>query len=518
MKNKIKLFSTLGVLALGVSGLFSCGARRTPTDVDVELPDDDPTSEVTITFWHCLGHDKTNNLQIIVDRFNEEYDGKYYLNLVKLDGDYDSLHDTVRTKLAAGEVPALCMGYPDSFAEYIGDDINYSSILRLGSFIEDPEYGFTQEELNDFIDAYLEEGQHYQFEGAWSLPMYKSTEIMYYNECYFAGDNAQNIAHFSEANVGKELHDQFAALQNAVYSAGSKATPEQLTALREFSIANDGYTYDVPTYWDDMIELGRQMNADRAKEGITGQFVPIGYDSDANLYISQFAQRGIAYTRNDEEANEDTRLHYAFNNTEAREFVTEVTDLIREHVLMTQGSTGKYTNEYFTANQAAMVIGSTGGSSYNVSSNFKVGLSQVPYYPGEDGTQAPKYIMQGPSICFFNNNNNYIHKGAWLFYKMLSDTDYNTSLALENSYDPVRESCYQTEQYENWIALADRDLIYAIPKATLPLHDYYMTSDVFVGSSNARDEIGELTSYIIRQNMTVEQAFSTAYNACISVN
>ena len=515
MKKKIGVISTLGLTMMLIGSLASCAPRRTPVDVDTELPTDDPTSEVTVTFWHCLGHDKTNNLLNIVESFNEQYEGKYHLNLVKLDGDYDSLHDSVRTKLSANEIPALCMGYPDSFSEYIGDDINYSSILRLDNFIKDENYGFTQAEIDDFVDAYYEEGSNYQFEGTWSLPMYKSTEIMYYNAGYFAGDNPQNIAYFSKQTA--EINKQFKTLQSAVSNGATSVTDEQLQALKTFTEENGGYSYDVPTYWDDMIVLGREIISDREAQNINDTFVPIGYDSDANLYISQFAQRGIPYTINDETTIEDPELHYAFNNPQARAFVTDVTNLIKEGVLMTQGSTGKYTNEYFTAGQAAMVIGSTGGSSYNVSSSFKVDLAPVPYYGGEDGTQDPKYIMQGPSICFFNNNDPYVHKGAWLFYKMLASTDYNTALSLENSYDPVRESCYETEQYLNWIKLADRGLNYAIPAATLPLHEYYMTSEVFVGSSNARDEIGALTTYIIRQNMSVDAAFSTAYNACISL-
>ena len=42
-------------------------------------------------------------------------------------------------------------------------------------------------------------------------------------------------------------------------------------------------------------------------------------------------------------------------------------------------------------------------------------MAQVPYYPGEDGTQNPKYIMHGPSVCFFNNKNIFVHKGTRLF-------------------------------------------------------------------------------------------------------
>lgn len=511
IKKSLLTLCGIGFLSLATSALSSCSFRGTgSSDYDQELPEDDPSSEVVIDFWHCLGHDKTSNLTKIVQQFNKDYDGLYEVKLTKVAGDYDSLHDSVKTKLAAGEVPALCMGYPDSFAEYISDDINQSAILRLDNFINDEEFGYTPAELDDFIDEYLEEGQNYQFEGTWSMPMYKSTEIAYYNGGYFAGDNTQNIRYMARTYQTSEptTYNEFETLRRAASS--KNATDEQLDALYEFTKAHNGYYYDVSVTWDEMVALGRDIVADRNTESVTGSFIPIGYDSDANLYISQFAQRGIPFTVNNEDTNDNPSAHYAFVNDEAKAFVKEVTDLIKEGVFMTKGSLGeKYTNEYFTAGQAAFVVGSTGGSSYNVSSNFKVKLASVPYY-GE----TRKYIMQGPSICLFNNNDPYIHKGAWLFYKTLASTENNTALALENSYDPVLESCYETDRYKQWVDRAGQDLKYDITAATLPLHDYYMTSPVFVGSSVAREEIGKITANVVNSGTSIDQAFVEAYNRC----
>lgn len=170
----------------------------------------------------------------------------------------------------------------------------------------------------------------------------------------------------------------------------------------------------------------------------------------------------------------------------------------------------KYTNTYFANGKLAMSIGSTGGSSYQVSTAFKVALAAVPY----SGTQ--KYIMQGPSICFFNNLDAYVHKGAWLFYKQLAEPTNNVRLALENSYDPVRLSSYDTADYKTWVGLAGSSLKYDIPVITQTLKNYYMTSPVFVGSSTARTEIGSILKYIINQNLSVDTAFATAYNKCVA--
>lgn len=498
---KVKILTLSASLLMALATMTSCGGT---TYEEQFLPEGDPTSKKVIDFWHCLGKDKTANLEKIVADFNTKYDGKYEVKLTKIAGDYDALHDAVKTKLAANEIPAITMGYPDSFAEYMTNDINDSVIIKLDNFIADATDGYTATEIADFVPEYYNEGRNYQLEGTWSLPMYKSTEIMYYNESYFAGDNEQNIAKFADDNTFKGL---LATVQNK----GASVTDDELNALRTYVNGHSGYTYQVPTTWDDMINLSAKIKADRAAHNITGQFFPVGYDSDANMLISQFAQRGIGYTVNSPEALQDPSKHFVFNTPEAQAFVTEVVGHINNGLLITKGSLGgsKYTNEYFTARECVMAIGSTGGSSYQVSSNFKVSLAPVPYY-GE----TPKYIMQGPSVCFFNNSDPYMHKGAWLFYKAMSEPVANARLALENSYDPVRISSYETTDYLNWIARHDVDLKYDIPYHTKDLKNYYLTSPVFVGSSTARNQIGLIIQNVTNKGYSVQQAFEGAYTTC----
>lgn len=471
---------------------------------DYKLPEGDPTREVTIPFWQCLGHEKSANLQNIVDAFNAKWKGKYKVNSVKVAGSYDALADAIKTKLSSGEIPALAMGYPDSFSAYMTNDIEESSIYRLDGFIADKTNGYSETELADFVPEFLNEGKSYQFRGTWSMPMYKSTEIMYYNASYMAGVNPQNKHKFASDS-------EFSALATAVENATSKASDEQLKALKDWVVAHQGYAYDVPQKWDDMISLARKMVADRKAEGITGEFYPVGYDSDANMLISQFAQRGIPYTVNSAEANEDPELHYVFNNAQAKTFVQEIVNNINDKLLITKALlANKYTNELFTTGQCAMTVGSTGGSSYNVSANFTVRLAQVPYFG-----DTPKYIQQGPSICFFDNRDPFIHKGAWLFYKAMAEGQANAELALANSYDPIRNSSYESDSYKQFIAKHADAMKYDIPYHTKDLRQYYMTSPVFPGSDTARVEIGSVLSYAISSGLGVDGALRKAYNICI---
>lgn len=497
MKNKKPLLALAAIALTSAFSLTSCG--NTANNVDTTLPEDDPTSEVEIEFWHCLGHEKSSNLEKIVNDFNTKYAGKYKVKAVKLSGSYDSLASDINQKIAAAEIPALTMGYPDNFSVYMGQSLETSALLRLDNFINDKNYGYSEEEIKDFVPAFYDEGNDYQFSGQWSMPMYKSTEIMYYNVNYFYGANAANNSKFKN-------NAEYTAKYNA--AKGATASDEQLKALKSWLQANNGYTYEVPTTWEEMVDTAKQMKADLATENIKDEFYPVGYDSDANLLISQFAMRDIPYTTNENiSAPKD---HILFNNDEAKSFVSSIVDLYNDKLFITRGILGgdKYTNEYFTTLKSAMSIGSTGGSSYNVSSNFRVGLAPVPYPEGK----TPKYIQQGPSICFFNNDNAYIHKGAWLFYKALAETTNNAKLAMQNSYDPVRLSSFDTDEYKQWIAKKDLGLNYAIPAATASLRDKYMTSAVFLGSETARNEVGNILTYVIGQGMSVDNAFKTAYD------
>ena len=525
MKNKSLLIVALSAMM----GLGACGAggegggeggggrtsdgggiatSHEPTIVDQTLPADDPSSPVNIVFWHCLGKQKTAELEKIVKRYNDTYAGKYNLVLEKPGGDYSSLHDAVKKKLASGEVAALTMGYPDSFSEYMTPRLNDSFILRLDNFIKDPNFGYSEEEIADFVDGYYNEGNNYQFSGTWSMPMYKSTEVVYYNYSYFMGVNPLNVAKF-KGNA--QFEALYGVASNRTFENDDLGTLEQdLEDVRDWVKAHDGYTYEIPTTWDDTITLARKMKSDRANEKIKDTFFPFGYDSDANLLISQMAQRNIPYTVNDDASRADPKKHFVFNNDDAKALVEEIIGYLNEKIMITKNSLGgtTYTNTYFNEGKCAFTVGSTGGSSYNISSNFAVKLAPVPY------KNAPKYIQQGPSICFFDNGNQYIHKGAWLFYKMLADPQNNAALALENSYDPVRKSSYETQAYQEWLMYEGQGLKYDIPAMTARLKENYITSPVFIGSSTAREEIGNIISYVYASDYTVKKAFEKAISKC----
>jgi hypothetical protein len=237
------------------------------------------------------------------------------------------------------------------------------------------------------------------------------------------------------------------------------------------------------------------------------------------------AQRGIDYTTADATGSS----HFLFVGSDGnplpalQSFATEVYNLTTndDGILVTQGSYGSYASDLFKKNKVMFTVGSTGGSAYNEpNGTFQCGIVAVPCYHG-----IKKYIMQGPSLCFFNTKDTAKEKATWEFYsKYISDASMNAALALENSYDPVKTASYSTDNYKEWTALGldasgneniDAALQYRIPNLTKTLKDNYMTSPVFIGSSTARTEIGSIISYTKENNGDISKAIKTAYQNCV---
>ncbi len=498
MKNSIKLAVSL----VSILSLVSCGNKTNSTSTNsnndssnnsTEYDNVDKAGAKEIQFWHCIGHDKMRNLERIINKFNEDHkntDG-YQVKAYQIAGAYDDLHDAVKTKLQAGYVPSITMGYPDSFAEYIGSNgESKSKILNLNSFINND----SSFKASDFVTEYYNEGTGYQYSGTYSLPLYKSTEVMYYNKTAYES-SAFYKAHKDETygNYGAKI--------------------------------SDPSTWD----WDTLVYVAGEIQKENKN---TSDFHALGYDSDSNLFISQMAQRGIPYTTATETGNtsdEKKASHFQFGSIVNEEFkadddlvsfTTEIYNLTKAGTLVTQGSYGSYASDLFKKKKVMFTIGSTGGSAYNEPGEaFTCGLSKVPAYHN-----IQKYIMQGPSLCFFNTNDSKKEAAAWDFYvNYVADAQNNAELALENSYDPVKKSSYETDSYKEWVSDGktetgaedtSAELKYRIPALTSTLKESYMTSPVFIGSSTARTQIGKLISFTKENGGNVSKAIETAWTNC----
>lgn len=439
MKNKVLFL--VSTLLLG--GLTGCGG----------------SGETVVKFWHTMGQANQDLLNRMIAEFetaNPDIKIEAYSQ-----GGYDDIAKKLGDAIPAGTTPTMSFCYPDNVASYLTS----GAIQDMTSFIDHPEYGFTEEEkgVEDFIESYWKEGTEYTSDKAvYSVPYAKSTEVIFYNYTVF-----------------------------------------------------DYYKLKVPTTWDEMWALCEQITTDPtlSKKG----YVPLGYDSDSNLFITMCEQYGIPYTTK-EGAPED---RFLFNNDQAKDMVRQLKQYYDNGYLVTKGTqeNSTYTSTLFTNGKLLMSIGSTGGTTYNKSINFEVGVAPIP-----SGKLNGHAVSQGPSICFFKRAREAEKVAAWKFYKHITSTINSANYSIRTGYEPVRSSSYQSPQYQSYLQTAGANYICSqganllATTATLTrdkYQDLYFTTDVFKGSDTARDEVGAIISNVLLETKTVDEAFNDAITKCL---
>ena len=470
MKKTTKFLAVVasGVLLVSnVVAMASCGGNDGDSIKNTEIVTGDVNcvaydgSNVTVTFYHTMGDALETILVKNIERFNKMYPNITIKQASK--GDYPGLRDQITTEMQGNNTaPSIAYCYPDHVALY-----NKSkATLPLDDFINHTEVGLTQEQINDFVPAYYNEGKVYGDNKMYTLPMLKSTEVLYYNKTYFE----TNAAMFAEKGLDVE----------------TKNTPESVF---------DGLT------WDQMEILCETIAASEKELG--NKCIPLGYDSEANWFITMCEQYGSAYT--DATMNNDQNSHFLFNNETNRNFVKRFREWYKKGYVTTEElNGGTYTSNLFKETDAKkshtyMSIGSSAGATYQCPSKnkdgvtypFEVGVTMIPQVDAAN----PKMISQGPSLCMFKKSNEQEMAAAWLFVKFLcTDVRLQASLSSNNGYTSAVQSVVNDPTYAGFLDLADGNafLQATVIKQTIAMRDFYYVSPAFHGSSTARDDVGTL--------------------------
>ncbi|MBR3904784.1 MAG: extracellular solute-binding protein, partial [Clostridia bacterium] len=176
-----KLISLLLLLAMLLSFGFVAVAEDAPVY---------DGSEVTIRFYNSMG--KTNTP--VLDKYIVEFN-KLYPN-IKVEysalGGYDDVRDQISKEIPEGIEPNVAYCYPDHVALY-----NLAKAVQtLDAYIDSTAtvtladgttttFGLTPEQKADFIEGYYNEGKQFGDGLMYTLPMSKSTEVLYYNKTFF---------------------------------------------------------------------------------------------------------------------------------------------------------------------------------------------------------------------------------------------------------------------------------------------------------------------------------------------
>ena len=472
-----KFLAIIMLLALTMTMLFSCGPKPTPdpdTDKKVgnfEVPEGGyDGSEVTITFYHTMGSNLTDVLENYIAEFNKLYPNIHIVH-TKIGG-YDDVRDQISTEITTGAQPNIAYCYPDHVALYnlAGSVITLDNLINSTVEVTRADgsketLGLTKDQIADFIEGYYNEGRQFGDGLMYTMPLSKSTEVLYYNATFFAEHNL---------------------------------TP--------------------PTTWEEMEELCKKI-----KE-IDPKSIPLGYDSEANWFITMCEQYGSPYTS-------ATGDHFLFDNETNREFVKKFREWYQKGYLTTQKIYGAYTSGLFTSTnevKSYMSIGSSAGATHqrptanaDGSYPFDVGIATIPQVSETN----KKVISQGPSLCVFKkaNSNPQEVVASWLFVKYLTTTvEFQAEFSMASGYVPVIKSVSENETYKEFIdgANGGTNIAALSAKVCLEQEEAYYTSPAFNGSSTARDQVGALLAKCLSADdggnvdAMIKKAFEDAIEEC----
>ena len=422
-------------------------------------------SEVTITFSHTMGANLKSVLETYIAEFNKLYPNIHIENTAV--GGYDDVRDTIKTEITVGNQPNIAYCYPDHVALYniskvvvTLDELIASQIPVTRADGTTEILGLTEAQQADFIEGYYEEGRQFGDGLMYTMPFSKSTEVLYYNETFFTENGLK-----------------------------------------------------VPTTWDEMEEV-----CARIKE-IDPKSVPLGYDSEANWFITMCEQYGSDYTS-------ARGNHFLFDNETNRAFVARFAEWYQKGYVTTKELSGAYTSGLFvqaagTDGKSYMSIGSSAGATHQRPFKdgdkypFNVGIASIPQVDPDNA----KVISQGPSVCIFRKPNQNPQEviASWLFVKFLTTSvEFQAQFSMASGYVPVIKSVNDNPIYAAFVAKADGgDNIAALSaKVCLEQEHAYYTSPAFNGSSTARDEVGRLMQAVLSGNKTLDEAFKYAIEQC----
>ncbi|MBQ7817311.1 MAG: extracellular solute-binding protein [Oscillospiraceae bacterium] len=465
----MKRILALLLLVIMVIGLVACSSTKTPTGtpnagtINFTVPDGGyDGSAVEIKFYHTMG----KNLRDVLDAYIVDFN-KLYPNITIISeqvGGYDDVREQISTEIPAGNQPHIAYCYPDHVALYnlagavtTLDGLIDSKIEITRNDGTKEILGLTDEQKADFIEGYYNEGKEFGDGLMYTMPLSKSTEVLYYNKTFFDANN--------------------------------------LT---------------VPSTWDELEALCAQIKT------IDPDCIPLDYDSEANWFITMCEQYGSDYTSAGDDHylfdNEQNRAFVKkFNEWYNKGYLTTQT-------LYGAYTSGLFTAQ--TGTKSYMSIGSSAGATHqrpdmvDGAYPFEVGIATIPQVNADN----KKVISQGPSLCIFQKSNPQEVIASWLFVKFLTtNVAFQAEFGMASGYVPVLKSVGENPVYKNYLASADGGAYIAAlsAKVCLEQESAYYTSPAFNGSSTARDQVGALMAKCLTLTGDVDSQIASAFQDAI---
>ena len=382
----------------------------------------------------------------------KQVEPKVNIHPIYLNGsaNYDSLMRSAIAGFFKDDYPDIIQCFPDHVVNYL----RFGKVLNMDSFINNAEYGLSQEDKNDYIPVFMEEGRRFEIEGTYSLPFQKSSEIMYYNK--------KLVLH---APFSQETRNNYPSLPVDV-------DEEYLSNLT----------------WEDFFHV----LAPALKETYSDMNMDcvLSYKSTDNFFITLASEYG-GYT-----SIKDGKGQLQFNNDNMKQWVSDLRQYVQEGILGSE-KLSLSAKSSFRKGKSLFAITSNASYASNAPSNiadFDVGVVRIPH--AKNGPN--RAISQGTPLCFFDHQDDNRALASYLFWKHATSKENSLLWSANSAYMGIRNSNYEIDELP---------LLEEIAKLNTPsqLRVYntqwklYQTiasemfqTDVFRGSSTCRSKCGEL--------------------------
>ena len=306
---KKRLLAALLSSALVMTTLAGCSSKSGSSDMVTEL-----TEPITIEMWHYMNGGQADALNSIIEDFNATNDKGITVNAIS-QGSIVDLNKKVISAAQSNSLPAIINVYPDVATGLIED----KKLVNLSSFINDKNVGMA-DEMDDFVDTFIEETSQWNNGEVYGLPMTKSTEVLYVNK---------NMLE----SLGYTLEDL-----------------EDLTFEKLAEISNKAVT-----------ELG-----------VAG----FGFDSSSNAFISSLKMDGLDFV--------DSKGTINVDNEWVREYMTFFQKQAESGAFRIAGEDKFLSNPFVNQKMLCYQGSSAGYAYLNNGGAFEIAVVEVPVFEGKD--------------------------------------------------------------------------------------------------------------------------------------
>lgn len=382
----------------------------------------DSDEPIEVTMWHAMNGPHQESLTELTDEFNASQD-KYKV-IEENQGDYNSLNQSIIAAGTSKTLPTMSQLTPGDVPNLAKDGLLVSLEDSLIS-----EDGFTEEELDDIYEGFLH-SSIYQDE-IYAMPFSKSTRVMYYNQ---------------------DLLDK--------------------------------YDVEVPTTWDEVLELGEKMVE------ANDDAVAMGFENSYEMEFETLARQNDApFITTDLEVGIDT--------PESIEALELIMDMIDDGYARTAGEDGYFSGP-FARGESALYIGSSAGLPHvepvAEENGIEWSTAELPTYNEEELT-----LFVGNDLGVFSSASEEEKEGAIAFMAFLLKPENTAKWAINTGYVPVTESGINTEEYQEFLEENPRAVA-----ATLEL-EYGISSPTFVGYAEYRNKLLDVLEEVLINDLDVKE-------------